>query len=495
MIETVQDVPPIAAADEAVSRHAARSNSLDGMAYLWRGGPRKPLRIGVHTRAIHASFTRAVNRYIAGMSTYIDLRIPLRHGKSESVAYAMAWLQGKLFHLHPEVISMGATESLALNFSRMTLSIMAEPQYQSLFPGIYLNPKRSAAEDWSLAGSRGGYRAAGMGGSVVGRNAGVLVIDDWCPSRKDAERQLFRDSIWTCFTNDLMYRRLEPSIVLIVSTPWHIDGMQHRIEARMKSEPDFPQFEKIQYRARWTNPATGQYEYLFPEKYSPGWINAAYAGALPYEVAGLWDCDPIAAAGTVGSRNWFRKVPKVAIDGRAVRYWDTAATKQKSSDFTCGVRGGKSAGRFSIADILKVRVPAAEVGDLMLGTARADGFGTEVWIECEKGSMGLVGPAELAKPMVAAGYTVRLAKRGHGSKLCTWIEFFQEAKRQSGIESLSGLAVAEGPCVETFLTAIDAAPDSPNDDDIDAASGAYKADAGLVESETAVGGGARMVVI
>ena len=121
----------------------------------------------------------------------------------------------------------------------------------------------------------------------------------------------------------------------------------------------------------------------------------------------------------------------------------------------------------------------------MLNVARQDGFDVEVWIECEKGSMGLIGPAALAKPIIAAGYTVMLAKRPMGSKLCVWMPLFGEARR---LRELGGMAVVEGPNVEEFLKAVDAAPDTPHDDDLDAAAGSYRACNGLIESESATGG-------
>ena len=484
MITCLDDLPAPAAARELLARRDARVGSLDAMRFLWRGGDRAPFMVGRHTRGIMGALTRGVNRLVAGQSSYMDVRCPVRHGKSFCVAYSLAWVMGKLYHMHPEIISVGATESLALFFSRMVQEIMAEPSYQVLFPGVRVNPRRSAAEDWSLVGWRGSYRAAGFGGSVMGRGARILVIDDWCPSREEAESQSFRDKVWTAFTNDLMMRRLDPCMVIVVSTPWHVDGLQGRIDAAMERDRDFPRFEMVKFPARWKG-ADGQWEYLFPEKFSLDYYRTAYAIATPYEAAGLLDCDAVAASGNAARRDWFKRVAGFEATGKQVRYWDTAATKKKTSDYTCGVRGGMAGANWGMMDIVKQRVAAGEVGDLMLATAQSDGFGVEVWIECEKGSMGLIGPAELAKPMMARGYTVKLAKRPSGSKLCVWMPMFQDAHRQAAV---GGMAVVEGPCVEEFLKAIDAAPDTPHDDDLDAAAGSYRACNGLIESEDLMGG-------
>ena len=485
---TVGRIPAADAEAEMVRRERARRDMLPFMRYCWRGGDRLPLFIGRHTDGMCRALADGVRALARGVSSFWDIRCPIRHGKSDaSSRYFPAWLMGQLWHLDPDVIMAACTEDLAISFSRDTQDIMATDAYKTLFPGVRISSKRSAAQEWGLAGRRGTYRAVGMsGGSTPGRGGSLIIVDDWCPSREDAENQAFRDKVWRFFTNDIMSRRAPAAMVCVVATPWHVDGLQGRIDAAMERDKDFPKFQTRHFRAREKSKTKdGEWDYLFAERMTVQWYKEQYATMTPYEAAGLLDCDPTTAAGNLASRDSFRRVAAWAANGKRVRYWDTAATKKKTSDYTCGVLGGMNGAVFGIQDIYKQRVAAAEVGEAMLNVARQDGFDVEVWIECEKGSMGLIGPAALAKPIIAAGYTVRLAKRPMGSKLCVWMPLFGEARR---LRELGGMAVVEGPNVEEFLKAVDAAPDTPHDDDLDAAAGSYRACNGLIESESATGG-------
>jgi phage terminase large subunit-like protein len=132
------------------------------------------------------------------------------------------------------------------------------------------------------------------------------------------------------------------------------------------------------------------------------------------------------------------------------------------------------------------------IGDAMLAVAKVDGFDTEQWIEFEKGSMGLIGPSELARPLIAAGYKVMLAKRPTGAKHFTWFGLLNRAHAMAGRGG--GMPIVDGPQAEQFLKDVDAAPSPAHDDNLDAVSGASDAVNGTRECEAAVGGGMGMVV-
>ena len=262
----------------------------------------------------------------------------------------------------------------------------------------------------------------------------------------------------------------------------------------MKRNPEFPQFEVISYPARTKLP-NGKWEYLFPERFGETWYREMYATLTPYEAAGLLDVNPVAASGNMASRLWFLRVPTPPTGTvvKDVRYWDCAATAKRTSDYTASGRVLRyNDGKECIAGITLDRINYAQIGDSMLAQARTDGRQTEIWIEFEKGSMGLIGPAELARPLIAEGYSVYLAKRPTGPKHTIWNGMLTAAWQMHGRGG--GMLIVEGPNVEGFLANVDAAPSPAHDDDLDAVSGAHNAVNGLLECEAAVGGGTRMQV-
>jgi phage terminase large subunit-like protein len=220
-----------------------------------------------------------------------------------------------------------------------------------------------------------------------------------------------------------------------------------------------------------------------------------YATLNPYEAAGLLDVNPVQASGNMASRAWFLKTP-APPGGRVVkkvRYWDCAATTSKKSDFTAsGCVWKYDDGKECIADVTLDRIGYAMIGDAMLKVAQADGFDVEQWIEFEKGSMGLIGPSELARPMIAKGYKVMLAKRPAGAKHFTWFGMLNRA--HTSYARHGGMLIVDGTQTEQFLADVDATPSPAHDDNLDAVSGASDAVNGTRECEAAVGGGMGMVV-
>ena len=474
---------------EIITRERARRSLLPFMRYCWRGGHTMPFKSGPQIVGMCAELDKAILRFKQGKSTFMIFRVVFRHSKSEtSSRYFPAYALGHLWHRDPDIMVVGCDDDLAIGFSRDTQSIMEQESYQRLFPGVRVHPTLNSAGMWKCTGRHGYERAIGFGGKAMGRGATILIFDDWAGSRADAESLTMRNKVWDAFRNDLMTRRADPCIVIVVGTPWHVDGLQCRILREMESSKDFPRFEMRSFPARSKGP-DGQWVYLWPEKFSETWYKEQYAMLTRYESAGLMDCDPVAASGNLASRKDFKIVPSHAGPfKRVVRYWDTAATVKSTSDYTSAVKIGiLESGEEFILDILYRRISAVEVGDAMLATAQLDGWDCEQWLECEKGSMGLIGPAELAKAMLSSRYDVRLAYRPHGSKLSVWLPFFGYAHK--GL-----VGVVDGPNVETFLKHVDAAPDSDHDDDLDAAAGAHRALHGMIESESATGGLGGMIM-
>ena len=483
------------AADWLRLRRLAQRNMLAFMAACWQGGAQTPFVVGRHTRGICAALDGAVNRLKRGVSSYMLIRVPYRHGKSLIVSqYFPAFCLGHLWHLDPDIMLVGCDEELATGFSRSAQSIVQSPQYGITFPGVELHRKYTGASEWGCERRRGRVRALGFGGGAMGRGATILVPDDWCRNREEAESADIRRKRWDAFRNDLMTRRAPVSITAIVGTPWHIDGLQERILAEMRSNPEFPRFEVISYPARERGP-DGKWVYLFPERFGEQWYREQYATLTPYEAAGLLDVSPVAASGNMASRGWFLRVPCPPSGTviKRVRYWDCAATAKRTSDFTAsGCVWLYADGSECIASITLERVNYAQIGDVMLAQALSDGLDVEQWIEFEKGSMGLIGPAELAKPMLARGITVMLAKRPTGPKHTTWKEMLTTAWQLKGRGG--GMPIVDGPNVDGFLANVDAAPSPAHDDDLDAVAGAHDAVHRLRESESAGVGGLKMDV-
>jgi hypothetical protein len=74
-------------------------------------------------------------------------------------------------------------------------------------PGV--DPKHSSVKHWQIERAKGGCYAAGVGGSIVGFGADLLVIDDYLKDAKSSFSQKVRDDQWDWFVST-SGTRLEP---------------------------------------------------------------------------------------------------------------------------------------------------------------------------------------------------------------------------------------------------------------------------------------------
>ena len=84
--------------------------------------------------------------------------------------------------------------------------------------GLRTSDDRDRVDSWSIADHKGGLTASGLGGSITGRGAHLLVIDDYLKNRQDAESQLIRERQWDSFRNDLLTRLAPVHIIIIIAT-------------------------------------------------------------------------------------------------------------------------------------------------------------------------------------------------------------------------------------------------------------------------------------
>jgi predicted phage terminase large subunit-like protein len=232
---------------------------------------------------VHRDICRRLEKFsddvIAGKSPRLMLLMPPRHGKSELASRMFpAWHLGRA--PEHEFIACSYNVGLAMSFSRKVKEVFAEPGYQQVFT-TRLNPDHQGAEEWSIAGTRGGYVAAGVGGGITGKGAHVLTIDDPFKNAEEADSADHREKVWDWY-GSTAYTRLAPGGgVLVVQTWWHDDDLAGRLQMAMRADPEADQFVVIKYPAvaeadEWLDHATDLIRYIEHEPL----INPAFKQAV-----------------------------------------------------------------------------------------------------------------------------------------------------------------------------------------------------------------------
>jgi predicted phage terminase large subunit-like protein len=139
---------------------------------------------------------------------------------------------------HPghSVIAASHTAELAERWGRRVRNLIADPENAPIL-GFGLSADSQAAGRWET--DKGGeYGAFGVGGSVTGRRADLIVIDDPVRSREDAESELIRDKTWEWYRSDLTTRLKPGGRVVLIQTRWHEDDLAGRLLADMDAGGD-----------------------------------------------------------------------------------------------------------------------------------------------------------------------------------------------------------------------------------------------------------------
>jgi predicted phage terminase large subunit-like protein len=139
---------------------------------------------------------------------------------------------------HPghSVIAASHTAELAERWGRRVRNLIADPENAPIL-GFGLSADSQAAGRWET--DKGGeYGAFGVGGSVTGRRADLIVIDDPVRSREDAESELIRDKTWEWYQSDLTTRLKPKGRIVLIQTRWHEDDLAGRLLADMDAGGD-----------------------------------------------------------------------------------------------------------------------------------------------------------------------------------------------------------------------------------------------------------------
>jgi len=178
----------------------------------------------------------------------ICVNIPPRHGKSQLVSiYFPAWFLGR--NPDKKVMMVSHTTDLAVDFGRKVRNLISTPEYQKIFPTVKLAVDSKSAGRWNT-NVGGEYYACGIGSSIAGRGAHLLLIDD-PHSEQDVLSGNFDvfDKAYEWFTYGARTRLMPGGRVAIVQTRWHLDDLTGRVVRDMAQNDQADQYEIVEFPA------------------------------------------------------------------------------------------------------------------------------------------------------------------------------------------------------------------------------------------------------
>jgi predicted phage terminase large subunit-like protein len=415
---------------------------------------------------------------------------PPRHGKSKLITVATPlWVLEKYPEKHVVVATYG--EDLSTDFSRETKDLInGNPDKLSV--RLRQDVRRVAN---FLTTKGGGLKAVGLRGTITGRGADVLVIDDYIKEPKEALSYDYLEGIKTWYTT-VARTRLEPgAVVIIVATRWVTGDLHGHIE-RLEARRPRPYYKIIKIPAlalHTEDPKTGRTipdflgrmegEPLFPERY-----NAEALEDIRYELQNRWfeamfQQNPLADDSAITNPANIQDISEEDFaalltrteeqTGRItwVRSWDLASTKD-GGDFTTGplLAWDKMDKRLYIVQMPRGQWSAGRVETQFKYYDEADDSAIPWIIEQEPGSQGEYAVEHFRK-LAPKRRIIEMKSASSGAKLLKAEPFLAETERK-------GVYMLKAPWNRAFLDEFASFPEGMNDDQIDAIANGYNQLAG-----------------
>tara|TARA_R110002051_G_scaffold78020_1_gene141484 strand:+ start:172 stop:1638 length:1467 start_codon:yes stop_codon:yes gene_type:complete len=294
-----------------------RKDFLSFVKYMW------PEFIeGEHHRIMAEKFNRIAN----GDLKRVIINMAPRHTKSEFASnYLPAWMIGN----NPKLKIIQATNNaeLAVRFGRKAKTVIDTPEYQKIF-STRLRADSQAAGKWETA-QGGEYYAAGVGGSITGRGADLLIIDD-PHSEQDAMNISSFDRVYEWYTSGPRQRLQPGGRIIVVMTRWSVADLTGKLINAQK-EPKSDQWEVIEFPAILPsgNP-------VWPGYWKIEELEAVKASVSLLKWNAQYQQNPTSAEGSIIKREWWKKWPhdKLPPLMHVIQSYDTAFMKKETADYS-----------------------------------------------------------------------------------------------------------------------------------------------------------------
>jgi len=270
-----------------------------------------------------------------------------RHGKSLLIdTYLPAWWLAR--HPRDKVILVGYNETFARQWGADCRDLVIE--YGDNL-NLRVHPDRTAANDWSLT-SGGGMICVGYGGSLMGKGADLMVLDDVVKSAEEADSQVYRDKMWEWFQSSALTRLQPNGCIVGVMTRWHQDDLFGRIIDNYGDQWEIINIPSLAEENDVLGRAPG--DPLWPEFHTDDPTYEIRKNSMsPYWWSALHQGRPTPEGGGLLKRDWWKyyySLPEAP--DQWIQTWDLALKDKEENDYSVGqVWARKGADIFLVAQV------------------------------------------------------------------------------------------------------------------------------------------------
>ena len=308
--------------DNALLREEGQTDFMKFVTTMWPGF--------IHGRH-HALMSRKFEEIADGKIKRLIINMPPRHTKSEFASYMLpAWFLGRF--PNKKIIQCSNTAELAVGFGRKVRNLVDSEVYAKIFPNVALRSDSKAAGRWSTNGN-GEYFAIGVGGTVTGKGADLLIIDDPHSEQEAAlaagDPSVY-DKVFEWYTSGPRQRLQPGGSIVVVMTRWAKRDLTGRILQSMVDR-DGDEWEIIELPAILPSEKP-----LWPEFWSYDELDKLRIELPLSKWQAQYQQDPTSEEGALVKREWWQiwekdNPPPCQF---IIQSWDTAFTKSERADYS-----------------------------------------------------------------------------------------------------------------------------------------------------------------
>ena len=306
----------------SLQREAAQQDFMKFVGEMWPG-----FINGAHHKVMAQKFQDIAE----GKTRRLIINMPPRHTKSEFASYLLpAWFLGKF--PGKKIIQCSNTAELAVGFGRKVRNLVGSEQYARIFPNVSLRSDSKAAGRWST-NANGEYFAIGVGGTVTGKGADLLIIDDPHSEQEAAIANTnpeVYDKVYEWYGSGPRQRLQPGGSIIVVMTRWSKRDLTGKI-LKSSIERDGDTWEIIDFPAILPSGKA-----LWPQFWKLEELQALKEELPVSKWNAQYQQQPTSEEGALVKREWWQEWTheKPPICEYIIQSWDTAYTKNERSDYS-----------------------------------------------------------------------------------------------------------------------------------------------------------------
>ena len=307
---------------DAILRENGQKSFMTFVKAMWPGF--------IHGRH-HAVMAKKFEQIAEGKLKRLIINMPPRHTKSEFASYLLpAWFLGRF--PGKKIIQSSNTAELAVGFGRKVRNLVDSEAYTKVFPNVSLRHDSKAAGRWST-NENGEYFAIGVGGTVTGKGADLLIIDDPHSEQEAAlaaNDPSIYDKVYEWFTSGPRQRLQPGGSIVIVMTRWGKRDLTGQV-LKAAAQRDGDEWEVVEFPAILPSNKP-----LWPEFWSYEELSALRNELPNPKWQAQYQQSPTSESAAIIKRDWWNiwEEEDPPPCDYTLMAWDTAFEKSSRADYS-----------------------------------------------------------------------------------------------------------------------------------------------------------------